>query len=304
MQLLDEIIELLSSKDGSLSEALIKTKVLLHKIGQKDLVLWVNHELNGYPDDEQIPNYRLVDAQVKVNASNGVYQFNSHPIPLGHLEPEHRKRLETGSMPQSLAVIEKFAKTEEGTLESHIPMEAYGLLSKGLSNGYHIQRAWSEVPITSVENILMQVRSRLLDFVLELNSGLDSSGDKTNTSEALAAINPKNLFNNAIFGPNTTIVLGNSNSTNVHNNVVTNDFESLKRELEKHGILEQDISALKTAISVDSECEVVRQNQFGPKVKEWVQSMLHKAVDATWQIELGVASSLLATALNNYYGLV
>ena len=47
MKLVDEIIEILSSDNGILSNALIKTKVLLHKMGHKELVMWVNKELNG-----------------------------------------------------------------------------------------------------------------------------------------------------------------------------------------------------------------------------------------------------------------
>ena len=48
MKLVDEIIDILSSDKGKLSDALIKTKVLLHQIGHKELVSWVNNELNGY----------------------------------------------------------------------------------------------------------------------------------------------------------------------------------------------------------------------------------------------------------------
>lgn len=47
MKLLNEIIDALSSQDSSLTDALLKTKVLLHKIGHKELVEWVNRELNG-----------------------------------------------------------------------------------------------------------------------------------------------------------------------------------------------------------------------------------------------------------------
>ena len=47
MRLLDEIIELLSDRKGSLTDALLKTKVLMHKIGHQELAEWVNNELNG-----------------------------------------------------------------------------------------------------------------------------------------------------------------------------------------------------------------------------------------------------------------
>jgi AbiTii len=49
--LTDEIISLLSEEKSSLSEALLKTKVFLYQIGKKELAEWVNHELNGYPED-------------------------------------------------------------------------------------------------------------------------------------------------------------------------------------------------------------------------------------------------------------
>ena len=51
MQLLKDIVALLSDKDGSLTGALLKTKVLLHQIGHKELAEWVNDELNGYGED-------------------------------------------------------------------------------------------------------------------------------------------------------------------------------------------------------------------------------------------------------------
>lgn len=69
--LLDEIIALLSDQKGSLEGALLNTKVLLHHIGHKELVPWVNNELAGYPDDAELPPYRISGASV-------MHQFPSH----------------------------------------------------------------------------------------------------------------------------------------------------------------------------------------------------------------------------------
>lgn len=303
MKLADEIVELLSSNESVLSEALIKTKVLLHKIGHKDLVAWVNKELNGYDDSDELPDYRVVDAQVLVNASNLTYEVRRHPIPLGHLDKDYRNKLEKGRMPQSLAVIEEFSKSEGGSLESAIPMEVNGLLGKGLSNQYQIQRAWSEISLTSVSNILMQVRSRLLDFVLELSGEFSDVETTHDIKDKAKKVDAENLFNNAIFGDNTTIVVGTENTQTVTNNITKNDFDSLRNTLIESGVADSDINSLKLAISQDSDFSVINRNEFGTSVKNWLGVMLSKAVDASWQIELGVASSLLATALNNYYGL-
>lgn len=302
MKLVDEIINILSSDKGKLSDALIKTKVLLHQIGHKELVGWVNNELNGYPNRDSVPEYRIVPAQVLVNASNLAYEATAHPIPLGHLENKHRESIETSKMDQSLAVLEQFAESKTGHLQSLIPMETYGILGKGLSNGYSINKAWSEISFTSVTQILIQVRSRLLDFLLELK---DELPNELNEEEAKAHINKVdagNLFNSAIFGDNTTIVVGSENTQNVSNVSLKGNFESLSNTLKSNGVSESDISELKEAIKKDSLVIDDEKRVYGSEVKKWLQKMLAKAVDTSWQIELGVASSLLAGAINSYYG--
>lgn len=302
MKLIDEIVEILSSDEGKLTDALFKTKVLLHKIGHKELVEWMNHELNGYPDKNTIPPYRILSAQVLVNASNGAWQIDSHPIPLAHLEKDYRNVLETAKMDQSLAVLEKFTEKNSGHLRSPIPIEANGLLGKGLGNGYHISSAWCEIQLSGVVQILTQVRSRLLDFVLELNEKFDGEPDEEKVKELGSSIDAENLFNNAIFGDNTTIVVGNRNEQNVSNTALRGDFNALQHSLKSNGVSDEDIQLLKEAIDKDSSAIDENNKEYGPAVKSWLQTMLSKAVETSWQIELGVAGSLLATALQQFYG--
>lgn len=305
MKLADEIVDILSSIDGVLTEALIKTKVLLHKIGHKELAVWVNKELNGYSGEDELPDYRIIPAQVLVSATNGAYEVNSHPVPMAHLDEKFRDMWEQAKLTHSLAVIEKLVTSNDGdTLQSPIPMEANGMLGKGLANSYMVQRAWSEIPVAGVSNILMQVRSRLLDFVLELSSEFSELESDKEVKEAAGKFDASNLFNNAIFGDNVTILLGSDNTQKVTNSIVKNDFESLAKTLKENGVAETDITLLKDAIDNDSGFSITEKGKFGPSVKSWMQSMLSKAIDASWQIELGVAGSLLATALSNYYGLV
>lgn len=302
MKLIGEIIEILSSDAGRLSDALIKTKVLLHKIGHKELVTWVNNELNGYPDRDSVPEYRVLPAQVLVNASNIAYRITSQHIPMGHLDKKHRESLETAKMDQSLAVLEKFAEKDNGHLQAHIPMESYGILGKGLDNSYQIESAWSAISHTSVLQLLIQVRSRLLDFVLELNDQFPNELNEDEVKERIDSVDTGNLFNSAIFGDNATILVGSSNTQTVSNINMKGDFSALAKTLEHNGVSESDINALKTAIDQDSSIISDDSKEFGPAVKSWLQIMLSKAVDASWNIELGIASSLLATALNSFYG--
>lgn len=302
MKLIDEIVEILSSDDGKLTDALLKTKVLLHKIGHKALTEWVNHELNGYPDRDNVPSYRLLSAQVRVNASNGAWQLTSHPIPLAHLGKESRNALEIVKMDQSLSVLEKFTEEESGHLQSPIPMEFNGRLGEGLGNGYHISSAWCEVQLSGLVQILAQVRSRLLDFILELSEEFDGELNEDEVKIRGSALDAENLFNNTIFGDNTTILVGSSNKQSVNNTNLKGDFNALRSTLQSNGVSDDDIQLLEDAIQEDKSIVDNNKKEFGPAVKSWLQSMLSKAVDASWQIELGIASSLLSSALQNFYG--
>src|SRR6266478_13324 len=180
--LLDDIIDLLSNETASLFEALLKTKVLLHQIGKKELARWVNNELDGYPrDDSGLPPYRILPTHVKANFANPVYRYQSHPLPIGHLKPEERKHLEHAYMFESLAVLEDMTKrATHGNVHCPIPMEFNTRLGQSLDNSYSVEAAWCQVAVHDIKGIPAHIRSRLLDFLLELK---DSIGNTSNDAE-------------------------------------------------------------------------------------------------------------------------
>ena len=61
------------------------------------------------------------------------------------------------------------------------------------------------------------------------------------------------------------------------------------------------MAELKTAVASDEGKVDVVNKSFGPAVKVWITKMMQKAVEASWQIELGVAGGLLTEALKAYY---
>ena len=46
--------------NGSISDILLKTKILASQKGDKELLEWVNHELEGY--EEKPPKYRILNS--------------------------------------------------------------------------------------------------------------------------------------------------------------------------------------------------------------------------------------------------
>lgn len=72
MNLIREIIDILSDSSPNLENALIKTKVLFHRLGEKTYVEWINKELNGYSTDDEVPSYRVVPSTPRIAVSDTV----------------------------------------------------------------------------------------------------------------------------------------------------------------------------------------------------------------------------------------
>jgi hypothetical protein len=301
MKLLDELVASLSAEKPSLTDALMKTKVLLHQLGQKELVGWVNFELNSYPEDAAVPEYRILIVEVKGNVTNGPYSYNDQVFPTVHLGEDVRRSLTRYQARDSITALEEIAKKDRPGVAITIAPEFYGLLGKTLANGFEVNQAWRTAGIGQFAQVLTQVRSRLLDFLLELSEKIgeetaDEDIKRIGRSPATAS-----LFKNAIFGDNVTISIGDYNRQTVTNRVTKGDFETLKSLLQERNVPTTDIEELRAAIEADAKGPDVKAKRFGPRVRGWMKSMLAKAVDASWQIEIGVASNFLYEALKSYY---
>jgi hypothetical protein len=296
MKLLDELIK-------SLAGALMKTKVLLHQLGRKELVDWVNVELNGYPDDGSVPPYRVINAEVMGNVSNGVYTFNDQHLATLHLGEELRSKFRRFEVRESISSLEGLAlkDSKEGLMVPIAP-EFNGLLSKPLAATYSIQRAWRAIAVGQIVQILTQVRSRLLDFLLELSEKVGENMTDEDVKRVGRSPETASMFNHAIFGDNVTITVGDYNRQIVNNRITTGDFEGLRSLLLERKVGVVDIEDLSSAIQADADGEDVGAKRFGPRVRDWIKTMLSKAVDASWEMPVGVASNLLTDALKAYYG--
>lgn len=298
MKLFDEIISLLSDRKGSLTDALLKTKVLMHKIGHKELTEWVNDELNGYPKDKPVPPYRKVHSRLVGNLQNMAYIHSSVTLPTAHLSEKLRNDLQENEMRQSISVIEQLASNPEGHLTVPISPEFNHKIDEAL-DGFWVQKMWIQMEPTQLLHGLTEIRSRLLDFVLGLQDKLGNVEDK-DIKEAAKEIDAAAMFQHMVVGDNATFVIGNHNTTTIKNKINRNDFQSLAAALIEKSVAKVDIDALEVAISNDGA--IYKEiGDFGPEVKGWFKSMLGKVIDASWNIELGVAAGLLTEALKAYY---
>jgi hypothetical protein len=139
--------------------------------------------------------------------------------------------------------------------------------------------------------------------MLELDD--DISGEKINSNNKDILNNKVNTFlNSSTFGDNTTINIGDNNTQTVTNSISIekNNFSKVEEILKQHQVPEEDIVELKSIIDNDN-VNHINQN-YGDKVQGWMTKMMAKAISNSWDIQIGAAGSLLAQALNGYYGSV
>ncbi|MFM0428181.1 hypothetical protein PQQ75_04125 [Paraburkholderia aspalathi] len=302
MKLLNDIVDLLSDKAGSLTDAMLKTKVLMHKIGHKELAEWVSDELNGYGPDKIVPEYRVISIRLFGNVSNIAVRQTHTPLPTSHLSDKQRLVVTEKKLRESIQVLERYAASDNSLIAQVKPEWFPAIKKGGIEKSFQIEQAWTQFEPGQVVGVLIEVRSRLLDFVLNLQ---DELGDipEDEMKDAAKGVNAEAMFNAAVFGDNTTVIVGHNNATTITNTVTKGDFNSLADTLKKAGVDEADVAELQAAVNDDNPATVTETKQFGPKVKEWMGKMTQKAIGGAWTIGLAAGGKLLADAVGGYYGI-
>jgi len=273
MQLIDEIIDILSSEDSNLENALIKTKVLLHKMGEKSLLTWVNSELNGYAYKDNIPEYRIISAPLYATITNGYRRLRNQQLPLIHLESKKIEELITVELKESISSLYSFSNSDD-TIKVDIQIEYLYLFSDVVNKGVHIESAYKYISHGQIEQVLSQIRNRLLDFLLELSEKLPNNKGEVDLKSESKKIKTEELFNHTIFGDNTTIIVGDKNTTNTTQ--LKNDIDALFETLKKYNISEKELTQLEKSIEKDTESGV---KKYGKNVKDWLAKVSGKAIE-------------------------
>lgn len=302
MHLINEIIDLLSSDSPNVENALFKAQVLAHRLGESAMKDWVVSELKGYDGREDLPSYRILPVTVMANVSNGVVRYNEQPLPLRLADPRVRERLENRYLTESIAVIEQWSKNDND-LAIVIAPEFYVHLKKGIDRSFEIERAWGKTSVGSMLQVVVEVRTRLLDIALQVADRIPQEPKPDSIKQVSQEVAVSEIFRNAVFGSNTTIVVGSGSIQNVVNTVKTKNIDTLLLALRQRGVTEPDLNDLTSAIEADADSDEVQNKGLGPRVKQWIAGMVRKSADGAWNIGLGAAGNVLATLVGAYYGM-
>lgn len=208
--------------NGSISDILLKMKIFASKRNDKDLLHWVSKELNGY-EDEKPPKYRILNSGCKVDVFVPFRGNARVDFPVEMIESKSvRERLSSLAFHTPIAEIENLCREAEkdGTISMKVPVYAYQFMTSFINGD--IQDAYQYTTTAAVSQILVAVKSVLIDFLLKVgeeenvdfNTFIKDNPQMSNTTIIAGIVNTGNGTVNA---EGSTNIVGDNNIINAEN---------------------------------------------------------------------------------------
>jgi hypothetical protein len=156
-------------------------------------------------------------------------------------------------------------------------------------------RMWSEISASVLTGVLDQIRTRALQFALEIGKVNASAGEATaNSKPAIPAPIVNHIYNTVIAGGGMVNV-GSQNIQQIGITVQTGDLESLVRYLKELGVAEDDLSSLKGILPAEKVP--------GPKTEAWIKRVGGKIAASGGRAAESTITSVLTAAVKSFIGL-
>lgn len=171
-----EIIKDLANSKVDVFTALKRAKVLFTALGNDDLLLWINNELSGYPNDAPLPDYRIVRGTLIGSYIRGSMahhmKWTKVSIPLGEMPIEVQDALLNVLLPESVTGLHKLVElsnSENNPLVKAVPADFFPYISTCNKDPFMVITS-ANVVISQhiIWDVLSVIENILLDILIML----------------------------------------------------------------------------------------------------------------------------------------
>jgi hypothetical protein len=290
MKLLDEIIDGASTAGVPIAVLLRRTLVLASSLKAMAFKDWCSAELDGYPDQDSVPDYRRFECHSLGFLISAAGTIDKQPIPLSLLSKEHREAVREVVMSSGVAELEALIADGDmkRTFSSPWSPDMTALYQARIIQGYALNRAWRDIPAPRVAGICDTIRNRLLRLLLELR---EQVGDSEQPLEKLTPAQVETKMVTYIFGGQNVVgsTIGRDVTQASTGAVIQGDRASLHQSLVDQGIPESEIATLDHAIKQDG-------NILGENTQGWIKR-------ASEAVGGGLAVEAISAAVKAYLGI-
>jgi hypothetical protein len=256
------------NKNIEISDLLRKALVVATKLNITDFATWINQELNGYKEDDDIPEYRKIQGIIKArNPYHGLV-----PVTMPDAETEEKFSNTSTNQPIS-GIVDLLKQPQSGLLQFQLPndIKRYLIDQIGLEPYLIIDRS-------TLARILDTVRTKVLEYALKLEqegiigTGISFSTEKKQKASQITynTINISNMHNSQLQQSSAT-----ANQT-YNGNLNINDIKSLIKEIKAKtpdlNLSDQDLTKLNSKIK-ELEKQITSTKPEDNIIKQCLTSM-------------------------------
>lgn len=195
MTLLREIQTEVAKANSDLGAVLRKFKILAVRLKSQEFGQWISWELDGYPDGQQVPPYRKLNAQYFANFMKAGWNAPKQPFLWPVLGKDAYDKLNPVEFRDGIAKVQALSK---GGI---VPRPELGLLVQGkMYPDLNCVGAWMEIGGNEFQQLLSAVRTRVLDFVLEIEGANPNAGEAEPDTEPVPPEGLQPIIQNVFHG--------------------------------------------------------------------------------------------------------
>ena len=297
--IIENIKQELTSQTSSVTNILRKAKILAQLLKLNDFKIWIQNELSGYQDKNDLPNYRVFRA-TNLGTFSGPFQsgVKNMVIPTYNLPESVRDFAEFLKFFDGIGALEGMVDSNSNSLQRKWSQEAIILArdSIQISGGMVLVDAHSPIPKHAISGIIDNVKNKLLDFVIDLEDAMEAK-DSSN-SEDLSQTEKEQIFHVNIYGGENIVTTGNHNTTNI-SKVQNGNMDSLKEYLSKNGVPDNEIAELAKIIVKSPSME---KENLPKNFNNWFGRICSKAASGLLKVGVNTLPQLIMEGLSQYYG--
>jgi AbiTii len=301
--LLNQIRTEAVDSEHDLGSLLRKCRVLAQRLNNADLKTWVMSELDGYQDESNLPDYRVLRHALLLGHYIGAFgsQLKNIQIPLSAVMEEFRQDIVETKVVQGVRGIrELIANSEGGSLRIALPSEAHAAIrDPNVREDMVLASAVKIINTSPLEGILDTVRNRILNFTLELDSEAPKTGDPIDRLRVEKSEKVQQIFNTQIMGNVANLAQASSQFSQVVD-VPKGDASALRAALKSIGLDRESIEELTAAATEEKPSN---QGAFGHRVSTAIGKAVTKASQGLLKVSTSVAANILTEVLKSYYGI-
>lgn len=210
MSLLRDIQTTAVDSESDIATLLRKCKILAFRLGNNDFKRWVDQELNGYNDSSDLPEYRKLHVE-SVGYFSGPFGsgLRNAPIPPSCLPVEFQEVVTHSYLMQPISAYTALInRTERSNARENWPTDMVALFGGDIYHNMHCMSAWKVIPYNSLAALVDTIKTRILNFSLEIENEAPNAGEAPLNAPPLPQEKVSQVFNTYISGNVQNVATG------------------------------------------------------------------------------------------------